>query len=154
MEQTRLRAEIGFELERVIVLPGDMQVGRLSHDAGRAISLALIAFGFIFGGIPFQGSLSALGLVGDVSVFGGIDAEADRASAARNHNGSGRADAEVAFRGGEHAQVPILGDDGGPVAGQIDRGHRLGGRRRRRRGRLCHRGLACARTTADVDTQS
>src|SRR5204862_6192202 len=45
---------------------------------------------------------------------------------------AGDAAAEVAFRRHQHADVPVLGDDRGPVAGEVDGRGRLCRRRRTR----------------------
>src|SRR5579864_505218 len=57
MQNARLRSLIGLDLQRVIVLPGDVQMRGLPHHARRAVGLALIAVGFVLGRVPFHRQL-------------------------------------------------------------------------------------------------
>src|SRR5580704_13532426 len=57
VEHASLRAGVSLDLQRVVVLPGDVQARGYAHQTSRAVSLALIARGFVLGRIPFLGHL-------------------------------------------------------------------------------------------------
>ena len=101
-----------------------MQVRRQPHDSGRAVGFTCIAFGLVLRRIPFQGGLSARGVEGNVALESRVGSDADR-TAVGVHNCARRAGTEVAFGRSEHARVPVLGNDGGPVSRQVDRSTRL-----------------------------
>ena len=88
-----LLAGVGFDLERVIVLPGDMQAAGNPHDCGRAISLALETGGFVVRGVPRVHNFPRRS----------VDRHAGR----------------IAFQRRDHAPSIVLRDDGYPVAGEI-----------------------------------
>ena len=94
MQQARLRSGIRFDLERVVVLPGDVQARGYAHQTSRAVSLALIAGGFVLGRIPFLSDLLACWIQGHSR--------------------------EIALGRRDHAEAPVFADDGNPVAGEID----------------------------------
>ncbi len=131
MKQARLCPVIRFHLQRILVLPGDVQVRRQPHDTGRAVRLARVSFGLVLCRIPFHRFLSGRGFVRDVALRRGVRTGADEPDA-RILDRAGDAAAEIAFRRHEHADVPVLGDHRGPVAGEVDRSDRL-----RRRWRSC-----------------
>ena len=106
-EQPGLHAVVGLELQRVVVLPGDVQARRPAHQAGRAVRLALFAGGFVLGRVPRLRDLLARGV--------------DRNAAI------------VAVRRRDHPPAPVLGDDRDPVAGEVDRAPARAGRRGGRR---------------------
>ena len=85
MEQARLRAGVGLDLQRVVVLPGDVQAAGHAHDGGRAVRFALQAGGFVLGRIPGIDHLAGVGVERDA---GGVALE-------RRH----------------HAPAPVFGDD-------------------------------------------
>jgi hypothetical protein len=93
-EPASLRARVGFELQRLIVLPGDVNPSRQAHDSSGAVRSALFASGFIAGRIPRVGHLTC--------------------RCVQRHA------REVAFRRCRHAEAPVLGDERDPVARQID----------------------------------
>ena len=80
-----------------------MQAARHTHDATNAVGLALVA-GLFFRRVPFI-----------------------RCIAARWTERNAR---EIAFGSGGHSIAPIFGDQRHPIAGDIDGGSGLGGRRR------------------------
>src|SRR5580704_10159883 len=49
VEQASLRAGVRLDLQCVVVLPGDVQARGYAHQTSRAVSLALIARGFVLG---------------------------------------------------------------------------------------------------------
>ena len=53
MEQARLRAVIGLDLQRVLVLPGDVQMRRQPHDAGAPYTLHVLPSASSFAGSHF-----------------------------------------------------------------------------------------------------
>ena len=128
MEQTSLCPVIGIHLQRIVVLPGDMQVRRLTHDAGCAVRFALIAFGLVLCRVPLHGCLCAIRFVWNVSFKSRVRADADGANVGWNRFAwkfyrASRAATEVAFGRREHANVPIFGDHRCPISGQINRGN-------------------------------
>src|SRR5262245_20865 len=129
MEKARLCPVVGFELERVVVLPRDSQVRWLAHDAGRPVCLAQVALGFVPCRVPFHRGLSPGHVVRNVRSCGRIGTDTKEAHA-RILDDARRAHPEISPRRRQHADVPVFGDDRGPVAREIDRGHRSRGRRR------------------------
>src|SRR5687767_5087314 len=55
MKQARLHSGVDVELQRVVVLPADLDAARQPHDRGRRIALALLAGSFVARGIPRVG---------------------------------------------------------------------------------------------------
>src|SRR5205085_2520271 len=82
MQQAGLSPGVCFDLERALILPGDVQTTWHAHDRGRAIGLAGVPFALVLHGIPCVCEPATL--------------VADR------HAGV------VAFRGSDHAPAPIL----------------------------------------------
>ena len=74
--------------------------------------------------IPFHGCLSTRDAVRNVSLSGRVGANADGADAWVHYRARCAA-TEVAFRRGQHADVPVLGDDRRPVSRKVDRGEGL-----------------------------
>ena len=109
MEQASLLAGVGFDLQRCVVLPGDVQTSGNSHDGGRAVGFALEAGGFILGGIPGIDHLAGFGI-------------------GRNAGG-------VALERRHHAPAPVFGNISDPVSSEIDRRARLSRRGSGRRAR-------------------
>lgn len=62
MQDARLGTGVGFELQRVVVLPGDMQPRGHTQDAGGAIGLTLFTRRVILGCIPGVGKFSPCGV--------------------------------------------------------------------------------------------
>src|SRR5262249_14995002 len=56
VEQPRLRSSIGFQLQSLVILPGNMQPCRNSHDVRGAIAFALLAGGLVLRRIPAVGN--------------------------------------------------------------------------------------------------
>src|SRR5271156_5283282 len=61
MEDARLLARVGFDLQRVVVLPGDMQAPGDTHEGRRAVGLALLPRGFVLGRVPRLAHFTRLG---------------------------------------------------------------------------------------------
>ena len=61
MQQAGLRARIGVDSQRVVILPVDVQSARHAHDRGGTVRLALIAGRLIRGRIPGVGHLRCRG---------------------------------------------------------------------------------------------
>ena len=97
-------AGVGFDLQRAVVLPGDVEARRHPHQAGRAVGLAAAVRE------PWSTLSATL-----------------RAVVVQRHAGV------VALRRRHHAPPPVLVDDRHPVAGQVDRRRRPRRRRPRRR---------------------
>ena len=93
MQQPRLRAEIGLDLQRVLVRPRDVQSRRQSHQTRRAIRPALLARLLVFGLVP------------RIRHAPPIDGQ-------RNAR-------KIAFIGDDHAPAPIFIDHRDPIARQI-----------------------------------
>ena len=91
MQQPGLLPGVELDLQRVVVLPGDVQPAGLPHDAADAVRLALIARRVVLGQVPG---------VGDSAAFGG-----------ERHAGV------VALRRRHHAEAPVFGDERHPIAG-------------------------------------
>src|SRR5438093_3345704 len=106
-QQTGLLAGVCFDLQRVVVLPGDVDAPWHAHDVGRAVCPALIAARRVLRRIPRVDHLAAL--------------------VVQRHT------REITFRRRDHPIAPIFRDHRDPVAGEIDR--RRGPGVRRRRGR-------------------
>ena len=106
VQEPRLLTGVELHLQRVVVVPGDVQPSRLARDAADAVRLALIAGGVVLGQIP---------RVGDAAAFG-----------VERHAGV------VAFRRRHHAEAPVFSDQRDPVAGRIEDSRRLWRARRRR----------------------
>src|SRR6202021_2989257 len=100
VQETCLRSGIRFDLERVVVLPSDVQARGYAHQTSRAVCLALIAGGFVLGRIPFLGDLLACWI--------------------QRHS------RDIALGRRDHAEAPVFADDGTPVAGQLDGSDVLG----------------------------
>src|SRR6267142_75027 len=83
-----------------------MQASRHAHDSRSAVRLALIAGGLVLRRIPGIGHSAALGSEWDTAV--------------------------LAFVWRDHSKLPVFGDNGYPVTGEIDRGGRFWCRRRPR----------------------
>ena len=94
-QDSSLRAGIGIHLERVVVLPRDVNTARHAHQRGRTVGLALLTGGFIFRRIP--GVRNLCRLRGDRNAL------------------------VVAFPRRHHAPAPVLSHDRDPVPSQIDR---------------------------------
>ena len=58
-ERARLRAGVRLDLQRLVVLPGDVEAAGHAHDAGGAIGLALLARRFVSRRIPGVSGLTA-----------------------------------------------------------------------------------------------
>ncbi len=106
MKHARLRAGVGFDLERAVVLPADPQAPRQAHHARRRVGPALQSRRFILGGIPRVDDFARLRFI-------------------RNAGG-------VALERRHHAPAIILGDHGNPIAREVDGRGLLGGTRRGR----------------------
>src|SRR5437016_1712393 len=104
MQHPGLGPGIRIDVESVIIFPCDMQTPRNPHDGGGAVRLALLSGRLIFRGIPRICDATAF-------VIDGYAAET----------------AEFPLGWGDHAEFPILGHNGNPVAGKIGRG--VGSRR-------------------------
>ena len=98
MQQARLRARVEIHLQRVVVLPGDVQPPGLTHDAADAECLALQARGIVLCEIPGVGRTRA-GLIQRHAFV-------------------------VALLRSLDAMAPVFADDRNPVAGEIDRRRR------------------------------
>ena len=61
VQEPRLLTGVELHLQRVVVLPGDVQPTRLAQDAADAERLALIAGGIVFGEVPGVGDAAAFG---------------------------------------------------------------------------------------------
>src|SRR5438093_12611030 len=119
MEDARLRPEIGFELLRALVLPGDMQMSRLAHDSNRAVGFTQITFGFISRRFPTHGRLSPFDLVRDIALIGRIRPGAYGRTTWISYSAIGTR-SEISFQSREHALMPVFCDHGRPVAGKIN----------------------------------
>src|SRR5438132_4057272 len=95
MKQPGLRSRVGLDFERGVVIPGDMQTSGQSHDIGGAISAALLAGRFILGRI-------------------------ERIADAASFSIQGQGFVNTFFRR-DHSKLPVFGDHGYPVAGEVDR---------------------------------
>src|SRR5437899_1969300 len=124
MQQAALCSVVCFDLESILILPGDTQVRRLPHDSGRAVGFAGIAFGLVLRRIPFEGGLSARGVVWNIALQSRVSSDADR-TAVRVHDRAGWAGAEVPFGRSQHTRVPVFGNDRRPVSREVDRSTRL-----------------------------
>src|SRR5262249_23706312 len=56
VELPRLHTGIGFQFQRLVILPGNMQPCRNSHDVRGAIAFALLAGGLVLRRIPAVGN--------------------------------------------------------------------------------------------------
>src|SRR5712691_4958378 len=106
-QQTGLLTGVHFDLQRIVVLPGEVDAAGHAHDVRRTVRLALIAARHILRRITRVDDLAAL--------------------VVQRHA------REIAFRGSDKPIAPVFRDHGHPVAGEIDRRPRPGGRRNRRR---------------------
>ena len=110
MKQTRLHAGVGFQLQRVVIRPGNSNARWNPHNIGGPIRLALRACGFVFGGVPIVGDLPSRIIQWNAGV--------------------------VTFGWSDHPVTPILGHYRHPLPGKIDGGRSFRIRRgRRSRGR-------------------
>ena len=66
-KQPRLRAGVGLDLQRRVVLPGDPQPPGQAHDAARAVGAALLARGFVLRRIPALPTFRPSGFSGTAS---------------------------------------------------------------------------------------
>ena len=151
MEQASLGPGVRLNLERVVVLPGDVEMCRLSHHTRRAVRFALVSFGFVLHRIPLHSRLGAFCLVRNTAAQRWVRTQ-PICSGTWTADRSGRPDAEVALWHAQHSQPVVFCDHCGPVPGQIDGGRRLRCWRRSaaapapplslhcRRGRKPHRG--------------
>ena len=74
MQQPRLLAGIRFDLQSLVVFPGNVQPSGHTHEVGSAIAFALFPGGFVLRRIPRIGDFPALFIErysGIVAVFGG-----------------------------------------------------------------------------------
>ena len=106
-EQARLCAGVGLDLQRVVVLPGDVDSAGHAHDAAHAVRPALLAGCFVSRRIPGAGRLTARRVE--------------------------RHACDIAFRRRRHPIPPVLADDRHPVAREVDGGRRPSRLRRLRR---------------------
>ena len=128
MQDARLRSLIGLDLQRVIVLPGDVQVGGLPHHARRAVRLALVALGFVLRRVPLHRQFRARFVVRNVPACRRVRLGAARAAESRGRPRRSRA--EVALGSGQHPFMPVFGDHRRPISGDVDgRGNLRYGRR-------------------------
>ena len=104
MKLPGLCSGIEFHLKRIVVRPGDMEPSRNIQEIPSTIGFALIAFCFVFRGIPGHRYPAAFGI---------------ERNGSESAIGSG---AEIAFFGSGHAPDPVFSDDGNPVPRRIDRG--------------------------------
>ena len=56
-KQSGLRASVGLDLQRRVVLPGNPQAPGQAHDAARAVRAALLSCGFVLRGSQLSPSL-------------------------------------------------------------------------------------------------
>src|SRR5262249_9607184 len=104
VEHSCLSAGVLFDLQRIVVLPGDVQSAWKSHDVWSAVSPALFTGSFIFRGIPSVADLSSFSV--ERQCF------------------------KDAFLGRHHSKLPVFHNDGNPIAGEIDRRGLTAGLRR------------------------
>src|SRR6476620_2674606 len=106
MQRPRLRPRIGFNSNRVWILPRDVQSTGPLHDAHGAVGFALLAVGFVLCRIPCVRQLTGVVVQRQVE--------------------------DVAFLRAD-AKAPFIDDERYPVAGDVDEGGRLRRWRGRRR---------------------
>src|SRR5262249_12925619 len=111
LQKTRCTACIAMDLESVVVLPGDVQPSRLTHDAADAERLTLKSCLIVLLQIPRVSRPNSFGIQ--------------------------RKTFEVTLARCRHAMPPIFTHDGDPIAGQIDWSDRFGGLRRPTLSSLC-----------------
>jgi hypothetical protein len=97
---TRLLTGVRFDLQGLIVLPGDVEPAGHPHNVWRTIAAALFPNRLIFGGIPLVRDLSALGIEGNAR--------------------------EIALRRSDHTEPPVLGHYRDPITGEVVIGGILG----------------------------
>ena len=95
MQQSRLRAGVELELQRGVVLPGDVHAPGHPHDVADPVRFARQAARLVLGQVPCVGDASALVV--------------DR------HAGV------IALGRRQHSPAPVFGDERYPVTGDIDR---------------------------------
>src|ERR1700728_1723672 len=84
VQQACLRAGVGFDLQRGIVLPGDVQAAGKAHDRGGSVGFADVAGGFVARGVPSFADALGFGREGDAG--------------------------EITFGGSYHAPAPVFGN--------------------------------------------
>src|SRR5262249_6071743 len=100
IDQSRLRTGIEFHLQRIVILPGDMQPARLPHDAAYAEGFALQSGLIILRQIPCIGDTNTLR----------SEWQTFKISSARCR----------------HAMSPVFTYNRNPIAREIDRSDGLG----------------------------
>ena len=104
LQDTRLRAVVGFDQEGRVIAPRDTQPGRRPHQRRCSVGAALLTCRGVLRRIPRVGRVLRLLSERDTEI--------------------------VAFRGRDHPPAPILADHRDPVAGEIERRRRARGLRR------------------------
>src|SRR5207248_11638186 len=95
MQQPGLSAAVGFYLECVVVLPGDLQPSWNAHDCRRAVGFALVAFRLVLCRIPRIRDPASFGIQRNAGI--------------------------VAFGRSNHAIEPVFADDTDPITREITR---------------------------------
>ena len=109
-----MHSGVGFNLQRRVIRPRDVQPPGHAHDVWGAVGFALLSGGFVLCRIPRLGDLLSIGVQRNVGI--------------------------VALWRSDHSKAPVFGDDRNPVAGHIDRRRilrRFGGGATRLRGKDC-----------------
>src|SRR5262245_16412960 len=99
MEQATLRSRVSIDAKRVVVFPGEVQPSGLTSDVSRPIRLTLSSFRFILRRVPRIGDASSCGVEWNTWI--------------------------IALRWSDHAPAPIFGNQGDPVARQVNGRRRL-----------------------------
>src|SRR5205085_3557731 len=94
MKEPGLLARVGFELQRGVILPGNLQAHRKSNDPRGAKRLAFVVIRFVPGEIPGVGDLPAYSVERDAGV--------------------------ITLWWRDHSPAPVFGHHRHPVTGQID----------------------------------